>query len=62
MTGLLFQEIHNLEYYVSGYGWHRISAKNGEVKKVLNLPLKIDRTRIFLKTGNRQNSIILVKE
>ena len=54
--------IKNLEYYVSGYGWHRISAKNGEVKKVLNLPLKIDRTRIFLKTGNRQNSIILVKE
>ncbi len=54
--------IKNLEYFVSGYGWHRINAKNGEVKELLNLPLKLGRTRIFLKTGSRQSSIILVKE
>jgi peptidoglycan/xylan/chitin deacetylase (PgdA/CDA1 family) len=54
--------VTDLEYYVSGYGWHRVKAKEGEVNVTVNLPLKMGRTRLFLKQGHRQNSIILVKE
>ena len=56
------KNITNLEYYVSGYGWQRVKAHDGEVKAETDLPLKFERTRIFLKQGNRQSSIILVKE
>ena len=56
------EQITDLEYYVSGHGWHRVKAHDGEVKTEVNLPLKFDRTRVFLKQGHRQSSIILVKE
>lgn len=55
-------EVTDLEYYVSGYGWHRARAQGGEVKIATELPLKQKRTRIFLKEGLRRSSIILVKE
>ena len=55
-------DVKRLEYYVSGHGWHRIKADKGVVKEAVDLPLKFDRTRLFLKQGNRQSSIILVKE
>lgn len=54
--------VTDLEYYVSGYGWNRAKAKKGEVDIAIDLPLKMDRTRLFLKQGHRQSSIILVKE
>jgi peptidoglycan/xylan/chitin deacetylase (PgdA/CDA1 family) len=54
-------EISNLEYYVSGDGWKRIKASDGEVKEAVDLALKRSRTRIFLKSGHRQSSMILVK-
>jgi peptidoglycan/xylan/chitin deacetylase (PgdA/CDA1 family) len=54
--------VTDLEYYVSGYGWHRVKAKEGKVNITVDLPLKMRRTRLFLKQGHRQNSIILVKE
>jgi peptidoglycan/xylan/chitin deacetylase (PgdA/CDA1 family) len=54
--------VTDLEYYVSGYGWHRVKAKEGKINVTVDLPLKMRRTRLFLKQGHRQNSIILVKE
>jgi len=54
--------VTELEYYVSGYGWQRVKARNGEVRIDVDLPLKLARTRIFLKQGDRQSSMILVKE
>jgi poly-beta-1,6-N-acetyl-D-glucosamine N-deacetylase len=54
--------IKSLEYYVSGYGWTRVKAVDGEVKISTDLKLTRDRTRILLKQGHRQSSIILVKE
>lgn len=56
------KNVTTLEYYVSGYGWHRIKAYDGVVKTEVDLPLKQKRSRLFLKEGNRQSSIILVKE
>ena len=56
------KNVTDLEYYVSGHGWHHAKAHDGELKVEANLPLKFERTRIFLKRGNRQSSIILVKE
>ena len=54
--------VTDLEYYVSGYGWHRAKAQNGRLRVEVNLPLLQPRTRIFLRAGLRQSSIILVKE
>ena len=54
--------VNDLEYYVSGYGWQRIKAKGNEVKEAVDLPLKLRRTRVFLKQGHRQSSTIIVKE
>ncbi len=54
--------VTELEYYVSGHGWQRIKAHDGTVRIATDLPLKFRRTRIFLKQGVRQSSIILVKE
>lgn len=54
-------DIKNLEYYVSGYGWHRVKAEKGAVHVDMDLRLKFERTRLFLKHGNRQSSMILVK-
>jgi peptidoglycan/xylan/chitin deacetylase (PgdA/CDA1 family) len=56
------ENVTDLEYYVSGYGWQRVKAHSGELKVEVNLTLKLPRTRIFLKEGLRQSSIILVKE
>ncbi len=56
------ENVTDLEYYVSGHGWHRIKVQDGVVNVETNLPLKLRRTRVFLKQGTRQSSIILVKE
>jgi peptidoglycan/xylan/chitin deacetylase (PgdA/CDA1 family) len=56
------ENVTDLEYYVSGYGWHRVKARNGELRVETDLALKRPRTRIFLRAGRRQSSIILVKE
>ena len=54
-------EINNLEYYVSGHGWKRVTASGGEIKATPDIALERSRTRIFLKSGHRQSSMILVK-
>lgn len=54
--------ITRLEYYLSGYGWKYVNSKNGVVHIDMDNALKYDRNRIFLKHGNRQSSMILVKE
>jgi len=55
-------EISSVEYFVSGKSWKRIKVENGVVNETLNLKLTRSRTRLFLKTGNRQSSLILVRE
>lgn len=50
------------ELYVTGHGWRRVSAENGDIRLETDLPLERERTRLFLKVGHRQNGIILVKE
>jgi poly-beta-1,6-N-acetyl-D-glucosamine N-deacetylase len=51
-----------VELYVTGYGWHRVPVKNGEIHEKTDLPLTNERSRIFLKAGRKQSGIILVKE
>ncbi|MEA3373983.1 MAG: polysaccharide deacetylase family protein [Campylobacterota bacterium] len=55
-------DIKHLEYYLSGHGWQRTKAENGIVNTDVNLSLKFKRSRLFLKHGHQQSSIILVKE
>lgn len=55
------KEVKKIEYYISGHGWKSASVKNGELAVKVDKKLKMNRTRIFLKSGNRQSSIILVK-
>jgi len=58
----IHSESSTLEYFVSGRGWEHIEVRNGEVFQEVNLTLTRARTRIFLKDGKRQSSLILVKE
>ncbi len=55
------EEVKKIEYYVSGYGWEPLTVKEGKLTATIDKKLKMRRTRIFLKNGNRQSSIILVK-
>jgi len=55
------KEIEKAEYYVSGYGWETVSLKEGTLEVKIDKELKMPRTRIFLRYGDRQSSIILVK-
>ncbi len=55
-------DITDLEYYLSGYGWQPIKAMNGVVDESVDLPIKLKRSRLFLRQKERQSSIILVKE
>lgn len=54
-------DIKNVEYYVSSYKWERTKVVNGDVNITFNKPLKRSRSRLFLKYGNKQSAIILVK-
>ncbi len=62
MHATIPQSRTRLEYYLSGYGWEYINAQNGVVHIETDKTLKYDRNRIFLKHGNAQSSMILVKE
>ena len=53
--------IQKVEYYVSGSKWRVAKVKDGEVNISNEIKLTKTRTRIFLKHGNQQSSIILVK-
>ncbi len=55
------KEIKKVEYYISGHGWTAASLNEGELTVKADKKLTMNRTRIFLKSGNRQSSIILVK-
>jgi len=55
------KELKSVEYYISGYGWKVAKLQDGQLNTPVNKKLKMHRTRIFLKSGNRQSSIILVK-
>lgn len=52
----------SVELYVTGYGWHWVPVKNGEIHEKTDLPLTNERSRVFLKAGQKLNGIILVKE
>ncbi|MCJ7764348.1 MAG: polysaccharide deacetylase family protein [Thiovulaceae bacterium] len=54
-------EVKKIEYYVSAYGWKSTPLKEGKLAITVDKKLKMRRTRIFLRSGNRQDSIILVK-
>ena len=60
LKATLPKTLKKIEYYVSGYGWKRATLKGGKLALTLNKKLKNRRTRIFLKSGHRQSSIILV--
>jgi len=55
------KEIKKVEYYISGYGWTTASVNEGTLSVRADKTLKMQRTRLFIKSGNRQSSIILVK-
>lgn len=55
-------EYKTAQLYVTGYGWHDIAVKNGTIAEKTDLRLTDPRTRLFLKVGQKQNGIILVKE
>ena len=55
------KELQKAEYYISGYGWESVPVKEGTLAVRIDKKLKMPRTRIFLRSGNRQSSIILVK-
>ncbi len=54
--------INRVEYYISGYGWKDTKVTQGDVNITLKRKLKFSRNRLFLKSGNYQSSIILVKQ
>lgn len=58
----LGSKVNTLEYYISGYGWHRAKISHGLLDVNVSKKLTHQRTRIFLKDGNRQASMILVKK
>ena len=53
--------IKKVEYYISGNKWRVAQVNKGVVNIESNIKLTKTRTRIFLKHGNAQSSIILVK-
>jgi len=55
------KNIKSVEYYVSGYTWKRVDVHDGEVDITFNKKLKKSRSRLFLKDGFKQSSVILVK-
>ncbi len=61
LKATLPKEVKKIEYYISGQGWKVASVNNGNLVTKVNQKLKMHRTRIFLKSGNRQSSLILVK-
>ena len=61
LKATLPKEVKRIEYYISGYGWKSATVDNGDLEAKVEKKLKMNRTRIFLKSGNRQSSIILVK-
>lgn len=61
LKAILPKEVKKIEYYISGYGWEALPLDNGKLSAKIDKKLKMNRTRIFLKSGNRQSSIILVK-
>jgi len=50
------------EYYVSGGEWVRVPVENGEIRVKTDVKLTQPRSRVFIKVGQKQSSIILVKE
>ena len=50
------------EYFISGGEWVRVPVKNGEIHIKTDVKLAGPYSRVFIKTGPKQSSIILVKE
>jgi len=61
LKATLPKEVKRIEYYISGYGWKSATVNNGHLATQIDKKLKMSRTRIFLKSGNRQSSLMLVK-
>ncbi len=61
LKATLPQEVKRVEYYISGYGWKVAAVKSGHLDVKIDTKLKMRRTRLFLKSGNRQSSLMLVK-
>ena len=61
LKATLPKEVKKIEYYISGQGWKVATVQDGHLATDINQRLKMHRTRIFLKSGNRQSSLILVK-
>ena len=61
LKATLPQEVKRIEYYISGYGWKVATVKSGHLDLKIDTKLKMRRTRLFLKSGNRQSSLMLVK-
>ena len=54
--------IKKAELYVSGGGWEYIKVNEGVFKSTKTYPLKLQRTRIIIKSGNAYTSKIIVKK
>ena len=61
LKATLPQEVKRVEYYISGYGWKVAQVNNAHLDIKIDKKLKMHRTRLFLKSGNRQSSLMLVK-
>lgn len=58
LKATLPKDVENLQFYISGEGWTQTTLKQGNLNIALHKKLKLSRTRIFLKDGDRQSSII----
>jgi len=61
LKATLPKEVKKIEYYISGQGWKHTSVTDGQLSVKVDQKLTMRRTRIFLKSGHRQSSLMLVK-
>jgi len=61
LKATLPKEVKKIEYYISGQGWKSARVIDGQLAVQVDKKLKMYRTRVFLKSGNRQSSLMLVK-
>jgi len=50
------------EYYITGGEWTRVPVVDGEIRVKTDVKLAGPRSRVFIRVGQKQSSIILVKE
>lgn len=58
---LVDPSVRNVEIYVSGYGWERVKVNNAKVSYNTDKRLKLDRSRVIIKSGRKIASKLIMK-